>query len=164
MRNFATLIVKPMALVLALASPAYATGKMIPTAVTAASPTQAALPSEETMVILIRSTIVALNQANLTNNYSVLNALGSRTFRMVNQPSQLSNSFQAFRANRIDLAPVSFINPTLTTKPNVAGGNIRLVGYFPSKPMQVNFDLTFEPDEGSWKVLGMSVNLSTAQK
>lgn len=126
------------------------------------APTQLQLPAQEALVIMIRSSIVALSQANVTNNYTVLNALGSRNFRAANSPARLANVFQSYRANRIDLSPVVFLNPQLIAQPTISNGKLRLIGIFPSKPLQVNFDLTFEPEDGVWKILGLSVNLSQA--
>ena len=120
------------------------------------------LPTQETMIILIRSSVLALGQANVTNNYTVLNALGSRAFSASNPPQKLATTFQSFRANRIDLAPVALINPQLAYQPSLANGRLRLVGNFPSKPMQVNFDLTYEAEDGVWKLSGLSVNLVAA--
>jgi len=124
------------------------------------APAQAQLPPPEAMIILIRSSIVALSQANVTNNYTVLNALGSREFRASNSPVQLANVFQSFRTNKIDLSPIVYVNPQLTVPPTLVNRRLRLVGNFPTKPMQVNFDLTFEPDDGLWKLFGLGVNLS----
>jgi hypothetical protein len=125
-----------------------------------AQPTgQAQLPPAESMIILIRSTVVALNHANLANNYTVLNALGSPTFRQANSPQQLSNAFAAFRTNHIDMNPVVFLTPQLTVQPTIQDGRMHLQGFFPSQPMRVNFDLSFEPDQGVWKVQDLTVNL-----
>jgi hypothetical protein len=117
----------------------------------------------ETIVILIRASIIALGQANTTNNYTVLSALGSRSFRTNNPPPRLATVFKSFRDNRIDLTPVVFLNPQLTKEPSIQNGKMRLVGSFASKPMQVNFDLMFEPDEGVWKLADLGVNLSGAR-
>jgi hypothetical protein len=133
-------------------------GNAVPAAVKPVPQIQ--LPPTEAMIILIRSSIVALGQANVTNNYSVMNSLGSRAFRDNNPPNQLAKVFESFRANKIDLTPVVYINPQLTAQPGIQNGRMRLVGNFPSQPMQVNFDLTFEPDEGTWKLFGLGVNLS----
>jgi hypothetical protein len=124
---------------------------------------QPQLPPPEAMIILIRSSLVALSQANLTNNYSVLTNLGSQGFRVANPPAQLAQRFSAFRDNRIDMNPVVFLTPQLTQQPSVLNGKMRLVGFFPSAPMQVNYDLTFEPDQGTWKLFGISVNLASSQ-
>jgi hypothetical protein len=124
---------------------------------------QPQLPPPEAMIILIRSSLVALSQANLTNNYSVLNNLGSQSFRAANPPAQLAQRFSAFRDNRIDMNPVVFLTPQLTQQPSIVNGKMRLIGFFPSSPMQVNYDLTFEPDQGTWKLFGIGVNLAQAQ-
>jgi hypothetical protein len=121
------------------------------------------LPPPEAMIILIRSSLVALSQANLTNNYTVLNNLGSQGFRAANSPAQLAQRFSAFRDNRIDMNPVVFLTPQLTQQPSMVNGKMRLIGFFPSSPMQVNYDLTFEPDQGTWKLFGIGVNLAQAQ-
>jgi hypothetical protein len=128
----------------------------------ATAPSGPQMPSSEAMIILIRASLVALSQANVTNNYTVLHALGSQNFKTSNPPARLASVFESFRTNRIDLSPVVVLNPQLSAQPTLANGKLRLVGIFPSKPMQVNYDLTFEPDGGVWKLFGLGVNLSAA--
>ncbi len=121
---------------------------------------QVQVPAAETLLILIRTSIIALNQANVTNNYAVLNALGSPSFQQNNSPEKLSQIFTTFRANRIDLSPVVVINPTLNNRAAIAEGKLKMTGFFPSAPMRTNFDLTFELVQGNWKLYGISVNLA----
>ncbi len=118
-----------------------------------------ALPPPEAMIILIRSSLVALSQANQTGNYSVLNQLGSFNFRKNNTPDRLGQIFAPFRANKIDLSMVVFVTPQLTEAPRFENGRLRLIGYFPTNPMRVTFDLMFEPDAGQWKLFGLGVDL-----
>ena len=50
-----------------------------PTAAPAAPPrlqAEIVMPSSEVLIVLIRSTLDALNHANITNNYTDLNGLG----------------------------------------------------------------------------------------
>ena len=124
---------------------------------------QVQMPSPEAMVIMIRTSLVALSQANQTNNYSVLSALGSNGFRAANSPARLASIFQPFRANRIDLAPVTLVSPQLTQPARIEAGRLRMVGIFPTQPMQVNYDLTFEPAGGTWQLQGIAVNLQQVQ-
>lgn len=151
------------------ASPAFAADKKI-AAVSPAKPApvavkrEAAMPPPEAMIILIRSHLVALSQANATNNYTVLSSLGSQDFRTANPPARLSQIFAGFRSNKIDLTPVTFVTPQLIQQPVMSGGRMRLVGYFPTQPMQVNFDLQFEPSAGTWKLFGLGVNLAQGGK
>jgi hypothetical protein len=49
--------------------------------------------------------------------------------------------------------------PAYTVAPHVRDGKLRLIGRFPSQPMQVNFDLTFAPEDGRWRLFGLAVNL-----
>lgn len=137
-------------------------------AVTAAAPApapinaQIQMPPPEAMIIMIRSSLVALSQANVTNNYQVLNALGSNNFRQTNPPARLAQIFASFRSNNIDLAPVVFVTPQLSQQPKIENGKLRLIGFFPTQPMRVDFDLEFEPADSIWKLYGLSVNLNAA--
>lgn len=163
-----TALLLPLALGLPLAPSASAqtrTAAVQPRAqAPAAAPaTQLRVPSSEAQVILIRSSLLALSQANLTNNYSVLNALGAPAFQSGNPPARLAQIFEPFRTNRIDLAPVSYVNPRFTTKPVIQNGRLRMVGEFPTAPMQVTYDLTYEPVDGQWRLFGIAVNLKAAQ-
>ena len=124
---------------------------------------QIQMPRPETLIIMIRSSLVALSQANITNNYSVLNQLGSGTFRKANPPARLAQLFNSFRTNKIDLAPVVFVTPQLSKQPEIVNGKLHLVGNFPTQPMRVDFNLQFEPSNGIWKLFGLSVDLNRVQ-
>lgn len=127
------------------------------------SSAQIQMPPPEAMIILIRASLVALNQANATNNYAVLSALGSPNFRSGNPPQRLAQVFGSFRSNNVDLTPVVFVTPQLSQAPALVNGRMRLVGHFPTRPMQINYDLQFEPSGGVWKLFGLSVNLTRVQ-
>ena len=52
------------------------------------------------------------------------------------------------------------LEPQLTLLPELDSNNVmRLAGYFPSVPFQVNFDLQFAAVEGRWRLLGIAVNV-----
>ncbi len=127
-----------------------------------ASSQKLAVPVPEAMVVMIRSSVLALSQANVTNNYSVLSGLGSASFRTANSPERLSQLFQPFRTNNIDMAPIVYVAPQLSQQPVIANGKLRLVGLFPTAPMRVNYDLTYEAEQGQWRLQGISVTLAPA--
>jgi hypothetical protein len=169
MKSPSTLDLAALALLM-VATPGMAQNSPVQLAAQAARPAQIApvgqklaVPPPEAMVILIRSSVVALSHANLTNNYSVLTALGSPNFRTANSPARLAQIFAPFRTNNIDMNPVVYVTPQLTQQPIIENGRLRLKGYFPTQPMQVNFDLGFEPTDGVWKLFGLAVNLKSAQ-
>jgi hypothetical protein len=57
--------------------------------------------------------------------------------------------------------PVAVITPKLYRDPSFdERGRLRLTGFFPSRPEQVNFDLAFEMVDGHWRLFGIGVNTS----
>ncbi len=127
-------------------------------------PTQQAAPQpaqidRNGVLILVRSTILALDQANKTGNYTVLRDLGAPGFQ-ANTAARLAEIFASQRRDNIDLSGVAVIDPQLTILPQIeANGMMRMAGFFPSVPQQVNFEMLFAPVNGQWRLFGLSVNI-----
>lgn len=132
-----------------------------PTAVPArpAAPQQSQIPQAAGLVVLIKSSLTALNQANQTGNYQVLYALGSDTLRRTTNPQNLAQSFASFRQRGVDLSPILYLNPQLAQQPTLEQGRLHIVGSFPTRPLQITFDLWFEPSQGQWKLVQLNTNL-----
>ncbi|MET3838253.1 hypothetical protein ABIE49_000331 [Bradyrhizobium sp. OAE829] len=97
------------------------------------------------VIILVRSALLALDQANKTGNYTVLRDLGAPAFQ-VNTAARLAEIFAAQRRDNVDLSGVAVIDPQLSLLPQIeANGMMRMAGFFPSVPTQVNFELTYAP-------------------
>jgi hypothetical protein len=117
-----------------------------------------ALPDSYKLNMMIRTAIVALNQANQTGNYTVLRDLGSISFRMSNDPSRLAEVFAALRKRQLDLSPVLFFTPKLVQQPQVdERGLLRLVGFFETAPERVNFDIYYVFEAGQWRLFGIGL-------
>jgi hypothetical protein len=55
------------------------------------------------------------------------------------------------------------IDPQLTLLPQIeANGMMRMAGFFPSVPTQVNFELLYAPVGGRWRLFGLSVSFGQA--
>jgi hypothetical protein len=114
------------------------------------------------VLILIRSTLLALDQANKTGNYTVLRDLGSPDFQ-ANSAAQLAEIFAQERRDNIDLSGVAVIDPQLTLLPQIeANGMMHMAGFFPSVPTQVNFEMAFAPVGGRWRLFALSVSFGQA--
>jgi hypothetical protein len=112
------------------------------------------------VLILIRSTLLALDHANKTGNYTVLRDLGAPGFQ-VNTDARLAEIFAAQRKDDLDLAGVAVLEPQLTVLPQIdANGMMHMAGFFPSVPKQVNFELAYAPVNRQWRLFGISVSLS----
>jgi hypothetical protein len=112
------------------------------------------------VIILIRSTLLALDDANKTGNYSVLRDLGAPGFQLGNTDARLAEIFAAQRKDNLDLSGVAVLEPQLTVLPEIeANGMMRMAGFFPSVPTQVNFELLYAPVNRQWRLMGLSVSL-----
>lgn len=135
-----------------------------------ASPGPAATPpprplniDKNSALILIRTTLVALQQANQTGSYNVLYGISAPGFQSVNPPERLSEIFANLRAKNFDLSGVVVIEPQLTILPEIfSNGVMRMAGFFPSVPLQVYFELQFTPVQGQWRLLAISVDVGPA--
>jgi hypothetical protein len=111
------------------------------------------------VLILIRSALLALDQANKTGNYTVLRDIGAAAFQ-ANTPARLGEIFVKLRNDNLDLSGVAVIDPQLSLLPQIeANGLMHMSGFFPSVPSQVNFDLAFAAVNGQWRLFGISVSI-----
>jgi len=114
------------------------------------------------VLILIRSSLLALDQANKTGNYTVLRDLGAPAFQ-TNTAARLGEIFAKQRSDNLDLSGVAAIDPQLSLLPQIeANGLMHMAGLFPSIPQQVNFELAFAPVNGQWRLFGISVTVGQA--
>lgn len=122
-----------------------------------AQPPKPAQIDRNGVMILIRSALLALDQANKTGNYTVLRDLGSPEFQ-ANSAAQLADIFAKQRHDNIDLSGVAVIDPQLTLLPQIeAGGMMHMAGFFPSVPTQVNFELFYMPVNRQWRLFTLAV-------
>jgi hypothetical protein len=111
------------------------------------------------VLILVRSTLLALDHANKTGNYTVLRDIGAPGFQS-NSAARLGEIFAKLRNDNLDLSGVAVIDPQLNLLPQIeANGLMHMAGFFPSVPTQVNFDLSFAPVNGQWRLFGISVSI-----
>jgi hypothetical protein len=116
------------------------------------------LPDDFKLNMMIRSTVIAVNQANKTNNYTVLRDLGSPRFKEANSAKKLAEVFAALRKSKFDLSPVLFFTPKMLSPPALTeNGLLRLTGFFDTVPQRVSFDMLFENVEGEWLIYGINI-------
>lgn len=120
---------------------------------------QPAMPvSTEQALYLIRSTLLTLNDANRSGNYTVLRDLAAPDFQVRNTAADLSQSFSDLRRRNFDLYGAALLSPQLTALPALdQRGFLRLAGYFPTRPQHINFDLLFANVANQWRLFGISI-------
>ncbi len=122
-------------------------------------------PDAAKLRILIYNSLIALNQANLTGNYTVLRDLGSSHFKAGNSAAYLGELFADLRRRKVDLAPIVVFEPKLIKQPEVnEQGLLRLTGFFDTAPEQVAFDLVFIAEDGDWRLVGIAAEARSAER
>lgn len=124
----------------------------------------AKLPDARLLSQLVRTTVVALNQANITGNYSVLRDLGTPQFQFANSTARMAVAFTKLRRRGLDLSPIINLEPKWTKPPSVdKDGTMGLAGVFPSSPLEVVFELGFKQFRGRWRLAGIAVDAVSSQ-
>ena len=173
MRRLLLILISAALLAPSLAVPSHAQQKAAPAAKTKAGAKSKAAPSWKTTTatqsipsgaalnILIRRTLLTLNDANLSGNYSVFRDLAAPSLRRANDSAKLAGSFTKLRNRKIDMAPLVDFTPKLVRKPQLTKrGRLRLSGFVPTRPQQINFDMLFEKHDKRWLLFGISVNVA----
>jgi hypothetical protein len=139
-----------------------AADKPAPSPAPATAPGAVAIPDAYRLNLLIRTTIIALNQANVTGNYSVLRDLAAPGFQSANNPARLGEIFAELRRRNFDLSPILFADPKLVRPASIEpNGLLRLSGFIPTRPQQVDFDMMFQFVGGAWRLFGLAVDTRT---
>lgn len=137
-------------------------GAILPSAASAQAapppPSIAPVPGELEMAKLIWGTMIAVEQANLSGNYSVLRDMSSPSFQQLNDPSRLAQIFASIRASRIDLSNTLLLAPTYVGTPQaIENGAFGVRGYFGLRPTAVSFELYYQWINGRWRLYGIGL-------
>ncbi len=117
-------------------------------------------PDPVTQEVLIKSTLLTFNDANVTGNYTVLHAKLSKPFRDQFPPERLKEVFKAFNEKHIDIDPIAARQPTASKPAQVNdNGVLQLHGYFDTSPSRVYYQLEYILSDGEWKPVRINVEL-----
>lgn len=107
---------------------------------------------------LIWSTILAVDHANRSGNYSVLRDLGAQGFQINNNAVQLAQVFAGIRTQRIDLSNALLVPPTYSQAPQQVQPDIfEVKGIFQLRPTSIYFDIYYRWEQGRWKLFGIDI-------
>jgi hypothetical protein len=88
----------------------------------------------------------------------VLRDLAAPDFQARNTAPDLSQIFSDLRRRNFDLYGAALLTPQLTAAPALdAEKQLRLTGFFPTRPHQINFDFSFQVVGGQWRLFGIAI-------
>ena len=121
------------------------------------------MPSPDVLVMMVRAALTAVNQANFTENYSVLRGMTTPVLQTRVSAEQLGRAFVDLRKQNLDLSPALVLAPEFTEQPKLtSAGALMLKGIFPSRPLRINFAIEYLPIDGFWMIDQLSVSASRA--
>ena len=121
------------------------------------------VPSAAVQEMLIKNYLIALNNANLTGNYTVLQERLAKPFREQFDAARLKKIFKSFHDKQVDFSIIAAKPPIPTSESKIdERGALLLRGYFDTEPTRVFYDLAFIPSEHKWKPVKLQVNLKRA--
>jgi hypothetical protein len=120
---------------------------------------QVVMPSAEQTVLLVRTTLLTLNDALQTGNFTVLRDIAAPSFREANSAGRLAQIFSTFVQQKIELSAVAILVPQVTESPvlDQKNGMLRIKGFFPGQPVGLDFEVIYQAVGGRWRVFALSV-------
>lgn len=122
-----------------------------------------AVPSRPELLQLLHLTLVSLDLANRTGNYTVFRQMAAPSFQDANSVEKLAARFKAWRQAGIDLTALVLREPKFTRAPAVdEHGLLTLTGLLPGPTQQVKFALTYARDDRDWKLYALTLTTGTS--
>ena len=116
------------------------------------------MPDRAEIARLVWSTLIALDHANRTGNYTVLRDLGAPAFRAENDPARLAAIFARTREADLGLGRAVLYAPEYAEPPSIEeNGMLRVRGVIPMRPEGVAFTMLFEQVAGEWRLFAITV-------
>ena len=117
------------------------------------------IPDDDDHDVLIRTTLMTFNDANMTNNYSVFHAKASKEFQSQFSVDKVQAAFATFRTKELffeDVVTADYASHDKATLDNE--GALVLTGVFKTDDMEVKYRLRFIQNNKVWKMLGLNVD------
>ena len=122
-------------------------------------------PDKTRAASMVKVTLVTLNNAVLSKNFSVLWSKSAYGLRRRYSAAKMRRAFAPFIKQGVDIAPALNLRPIWNIEPTVdAHGELRLAGWFRTRPRIVRFDLRYLRERGRWRLSMIDVDTTQPAK
>jgi hypothetical protein len=122
------------------------------------------MPGAQLQEILIKTSLLTLNDANITGNYAVLHAKLAKPFRDQFSPDKLKQIFKPFADQKLDYGLIAARPPVASTASVIdKRGALVTRGYFDTRPSRLTYEIDFLPSEGEWKPIKLNINVKPVE-
>ena len=121
--------------------------------------TNPSMPKRPEATALIRSTLVTLNDANLTANYAVLRSRSAPDFQARFSRQYLTSFFKGMRDRGIDLSAAMSRDPMIERARFHTGRKVlQVAGTLDMAPVPLRFIFSYQSIEGRWRIYGLALD------
>lgn len=121
-------------------------------------------PPQPELERLVLETLESFNNALQLKSFQAFHHNASKPLREQLSAGQLQQKFQQFIDRKIDISYIGDSKVIIETPPVIdEDGVLSVVGRYPTKPTQVEFDLDYLYEEGQWRVIGIHVTAEPAK-
>jgi hypothetical protein len=121
------------------------------------------IPDDDDQDILIRTTLMTFNDANLSGNYSVFVAKASKEFQAQYTAEKMASAFESFSKNKVDLGDFVTADYDSYEKARLDGNALVLVGVFKTDTLELKYNLRFLQNDDVWKVSSIKVDATVTK-
>jgi hypothetical protein len=118
------------------------------------------VPSDEALRRLTKESLLDFNQAVKAKDFKPFHDKIAALWKREITAEGLQKAFQGFIDREVDIAGVRDVNPEFDKPPEIDNeGRLVVSGYYPTKPLRVQFTLKYAYEHPSWKLMGLKVNV-----
>ncbi len=104
--------------------------------------------------------LLKFNEAIQKRDFSAFHATLATPLRRKYSPQQLRKAFQSYIDKNIDLAPIRSAQPQFGKETSFQpSGRLRLKGFYPTRPSQVQFTLSYLWEGNAWRLIAINVRI-----
>lgn len=116
------------------------------------------VPPEEEVKKLVLDTLLLFNDAVQTESFKAFHAKLGPAWKKDTSPRQLMDIFRVFVDKEIDFAEIADADPTFDDSPSLdENGWLVAKGNYALQDRDILFELKYENDKGTWKLVSINV-------
>lgn len=117
------------------------------------------MPATADIDRMVWATMVTVQGAITSGNYSVLRDNAAPAFQAANDTARLTVIFSRLRADGIDLTRTLLVTPVFRAPPRLIRPDLLQVqGSFPLRPTALDFEMLYQWTEGEWRMFGVAIS------
>lgn len=118
------------------------------------------IPAMDQLSRMAVEAVARLGDSINSDDYGTFHNWVSEVWRKQITPEQLRQAFRSFQENDVDITVVRDMTPEFTEPARIGeDGLLELKGVFNTSPYKTQFELSYYPEAGEWRLFGINVQV-----